>query len=40
MGQPITYGAALIALLFALGGIAGAFVVVRVLSGYVKGMPR
>lgn len=38
MDQPITVLDAIIIALFAIGGICGGFVTVKVLAGYVRGM--
>ena len=38
MDQPITYLDALVIALFAIGGICGGYVTVKVLVGYIHGM--
>lgn len=38
MDQPITVLDAIVIALFAIGGICGGFVTVKVLAGYVRGM--
>ena len=38
MDQPITFFDAFVIALFALGGISGGYVTVKVIMGYVRGM--